>query len=86
MGVIQSYTQPSCRHYKHEHRLDGDENKATPLVHTRRADQWASCKATHNPTPVSSAAASGYGGSERNARGGSRVVAAHVDVCEQQSL
>jgi hypothetical protein len=27
-------------------------NKATSLVHTYRADQWASFKATHNPTRV----------------------------------
>jgi hypothetical protein len=26
------------------------QNKATALVHTYRADQWASFKATHNPT------------------------------------
>jgi hypothetical protein len=25
-------------------------NKATSLIRTYRADQWASCKATHNPT------------------------------------
>jgi 2'-5' RNA ligase len=27
MRVVQSYTQPSCRHHEHEHRLDEDEIK-----------------------------------------------------------
>jgi hypothetical protein len=35
---------------KHEHRLDEDEIKATPLVQTFRAEQWESSKATRNPT------------------------------------
>jgi hypothetical protein len=38
------------RTHKHEHRLDEDEISPTSLVHTYRADQWASCKATHNST------------------------------------
>jgi hypothetical protein len=36
--------------HKHEHQLDEDEISPTSLVHTYRADQWASCKATHNST------------------------------------
>jgi hypothetical protein len=30
-------------------------NEATSLVHTCRADQWASCKATHNPAAARAA-------------------------------
>jgi hypothetical protein len=43
--------------HKHEHRLDGDEISPTSLVHTYRADQWASCEATHTNLPT--AASSG---------------------------
>jgi hypothetical protein len=51
--AYQAPWRGSTRPYKHERRLDEDEihvNKATSLVHTHRADQWASCKATRNPT------------------------------------
>jgi hypothetical protein len=36
-------------HHKQHHRLDEDETKSHVIGSRHRAEQWASCKATHSP-------------------------------------
>jgi hypothetical protein len=42
-------------HHKQRHRLDEDEATSHVIGSRYRADQWASCKATHNPTRLENA-------------------------------
>jgi hypothetical protein len=50
--VLRRRRRGSTRHHKQQHRLDKDETRSHVIGSRYMADQWASCKAAHNPTGV----------------------------------